>query len=236
MRFSAVLPFAAAVLALDIENPGDSAIGAHLSENANRRRDDGPAAPPAAAPPAVAPPAAGAYTVITTVPRRSQGPCKFAIDVLPAKDAPAAILCRAEGNNILNGFNRGMAGLLAARIAKEYDPNCVLTENTAYHVGGDPGATYAIFKRDDNTNSRGQLLKQRPETFFLDCGAVFVSQPVSGPSGTGTAPQVKMIRDSRGLIPLMSEWFPTEFFASQQSGGFSDDAPPPWYEDAKSGI
>ncbi|KAM3508308.1 hypothetical protein MY11210_006777 [Beauveria gryllotalpidicola] len=218
---------------LDLSESG-SAIAALLAGRANKMLRGRADAPPPAAPLA----AVGQYDVaVTSIPRRSEGLCKFAIDVLPnAEDATPAISCRAGGTEMIRQMNRATAGLLAARLAQEYDANCALTEKTTYHVSGDPGASYAVFQRDDNTKSRNTVLGETREVFFLDCGAVFINQPVTGFSGSGTAAQIKMVRDSRGLLPLMAEWFPADVFASQKPGDFSADAPPPWLKEAESGI
>ncbi|OAA35502.1 hypothetical protein BBO_08726 [Beauveria brongniartii RCEF 3172] len=214
---------------LDLTESG-SAIAALLSGKTKnmKKRADGPAAPLAAV---------GQFDVaVTSIPRRSEGLCKFAIDVLPnAEDATPAISCRAAGTTMLENMPRSTAGLLAARLAVEYDSNCVLNEKTTY-TSSDGKATFPVFRPDDASDISGANLGSNKEFFFLDCGAVFVNQPVSGSSGTGTAAQIKMIRDSRGLMPILAENFPAEVFAKVKGGPFSADAPPPWLKSAESGV
>ncbi|KAM3537064.1 hypothetical protein ARSEF1564_010013 [Beauveria bassiana] len=47
---------------------------------------------------------------------------------------------------------------------------------------------------------------------------------------------VKMVRDSRGLMPILAKSFPLEFFTKTSKGPFSAKAPPPWLKDALTGI
>ncbi|KAM3554262.1 hypothetical protein ARSEF4850_006535 [Beauveria asiatica] len=198
---------------LDLNESG-SAIAALLSGQTNnmKKRADGPVAPLAAK---------GQFDVaVTSIPRRSEGLCKFAIDVLPdAEDAAPAISCRAAGTQMLENFPRSTAAILAARLAVEYDYNCVLDANP-----------------EEASEASSFNLKGNREFFFLSCGAVFASQPVTGVSGTGTAAQVKLIRDSRGLMPILAENFPAEVIANIKGGPFSADSLPPWIESAQKGF
>ncbi|KAM0738174.1 hypothetical protein ACQRIT_007366 [Beauveria bassiana] len=216
MRFSLVVPFAAAVLALDIRNLD--------------KRDEAPEAP--GIPKAIR----GQFTVIKTIPRRSEGLCKFVIDVIgKPEDATPAMSCWAGGEQMLRNMPRSTAGILAARLAVEYDEACHLDENSSYTTA-DGSASFPVFSPGDASEVSSVVLGQKREYFFLDCGAVFVSQPGYGSSGSSVAAQVKMIRDSRGLMPILAESFPPGFFAKTSKGPFSATAPPPWLEDALSGI
>ncbi|KAM3426646.1 hypothetical protein NHJ13734_009335 [Beauveria thailandica] len=214
---------------LDLNESG-SAIAALLSGQTNnmKKRQDGPVAPLAAK---------GQFDVaVTSIPRRSEGLCKFAIDVLPnAEDATPAISCRAAGTQMLENFPRSTAAILAARLAVEYDSNCELNAQSTYTTA-DGKASFPVFSPEDDTDASGFNLKGDREFFFLSCGAVFASQPVSGSSGSGTAAQVKMIRDSRGLMPILAENFPAHVFVNIKGGPFGPDSIPPWMESAQKGF
>lgn len=174
---------------------------------------------------------------VTNIPRRSEGVCKFQMDVVEAPGAAGtAIMCPAGGTAMLDGMTRSTAALFAARLAVEYDPGCEISDATSYHVMDDPDASLLVFSRGDNEQSRNTVLGQKTEVFFLNCGAVFVSQPTTGFSGSYVAAQVRMIRDSRGLIPLMAEFMPASVWGDKPSSDYSVKNPPAWFKEAAAEV
>ncbi len=178
---------------------------------------------------------AGQFDVaVTNIPRRSEGLCKFAMDVIDTPGtAGTAIMCPGGGEAMMKGLTRATAALFAARLAADYDSSCALTDATSYHVPDSPETSILVFDRNDNVESRNTVLGQKTEVFFLNCGAVFVSRPTVGYSGSYVAAQVRMIRDSRGLIPVMAEFMPPSVFGDKSlSSEYSAKNPPAWLKEA----
>lgn len=174
---------------------------------------------------------------VTNIPRRSEGVCKFQMDVIEASGAAeTAVMCPAGGEAMMERMTRSTAALFAARLAVEYDLSCEIGEATSYHVKDDPDASFFVFNRGDNEKSRNTVLGKSTKVFFLNCGAVFVSQPATGFSGSYVATQVRLIRDSRGLIPLMAEWMPASVWGDKVSSDYSVKNPPAWFEEANAEV
>lgn len=174
---------------------------------------------------------------VTNIPRRSEGVCKFQMDVIEAPGAAGtAIMCPAGGEAMMQRMSRSTAALFAARLAVEYDLGCEIGEATSYHVKDDPDASFLVFNRGDNEKSRNTVLGKSTEVFFLNCGAVFVSQPATGFSGSSVAAQVRLIRDSRGLIPLMAEAMPASVWSDKVSLDYSANSPPAWFKEADAEV
>ncbi|KAM3450468.1 hypothetical protein NHJ6243_009792 [Beauveria neobassiana] len=176
------------------------------------------------------------FKVTSYMPRRSEGICKFGIDLVKPEQSAGTgpvIICSAAGQKMLDGVKYSEAALLAARLAVEYDPSCQISESTTYHSASDPKITFKVFDRNDNDEVRSATLGQKGEVFFLDCGAVFLNWPATGPSGTGTSAQVRILRDSRGYLPLMAEFMPKEVFGNDKpSTGYNGQNPPAWLKEA----
>ncbi|ATY64242.1 hypothetical protein A9K55_003820 [Cordyceps militaris] len=171
---------------------------------------------------------------VTNIPRRSEGLCKFAMDII---DTPgtvgASIMCPGGGVALMEGMTRATAALFAARLAVEYDASCAISDATSYHVVDSPEDSILVFSPDDNVESRTAVVGTKTEVFFLNCGAVFLSRPTMGFSGTYVSAQVRMLRDSRGLIPVMAEFFPPSVFGEKSlRDDYSAKNPPAWLKEA----
>ncbi|TQV94328.1 hypothetical protein V2A60_002636 [Cordyceps javanica] len=174
----------------------------------------------------------GGFRTGVNFPLRSEGICKFAVDVM--KDQRIfpmlgpAIICPAGGEPMLNNMRRHEVALLAARLAVEYDLNCKLTEDTSHYVAHDPSVNLKVFDRNHQPEVRHERIGNQTEIFYLDCGAVFLNRPFWGPSGSGQYPQVRMVRDSRGYMPLMAPYMPNHVFKNFPNAEYGADSQPPW--------
>ncbi|OAQ99390.1 hypothetical protein LLEC1_05085 [Akanthomyces lecanii] len=197
----------------------------------DKRADTEAAQPQAPGGQQAQPPFGQLDVAVAKIPRRSEGLCKFQIDVL-APVGGTAMMCPGGGQQMLNSMTRSTAALLGARLAVEYDPSCEINEATSYHVADNLNASLVVFNREDNEQSRNTVLGQKLEVFFLNCGAVFASGPTTGASGSYVSAQVKMLRDSRGLMPLMAEFMPASVWGSKPQSDYSAKNPPAWLKEA----
>ncbi|TQV91633.1 hypothetical protein IF1G_09699 [Cordyceps javanica] len=183
---------------------------------------------------------------VTNIPRRSEGPCKFAVDASPKpEESGAGIVCLGSaGQAMMKGMTRGTVAMFAARLAVEYDRSCELTADTKAYVEGQQNKSVSPFDPSSTAEASAEVLGQGEQVFFLSCGAVFQYKPLAGSSGDAVAPAVRMVRDARGFVPLVAESIPASVFPAKkpnkrQEGetavGMIYDAsnPPPWLQAAQ---
>lgn len=226
----------------DINTPdalqGGSAAASIFASNPSLFKRAGEAAPQA--------PTGQFDVAVTNIPRRSEGPCKFAVDASPKpEEAGAGIVCLGSaGQKMMRSMTRATVAMFAARLAVEYDRSCELTADTKAYVEGQEDKSVSPFDPSSTAEASAEVLGENEQTFFLSCGAVFLYRPLSGPSGDSIAPAVRMIRDARGFVPLMAEQipatvFPTKKSSRRQEGGaaagrtYDISNPPPWLKAAQ---
>lgn len=220
---------------------GGSAAASIFASNPSLFRRAGEAAPQV--------PVGQFDVAVTNIPRRSEGPCKFAVDASPQpEESGAGIVCLGSaGQNMMKTMTRATVAMFAARLAVEYDRSCELKPDTKAHVEGQEDKSVSPFDPSSTAEASAEVLDENTpggHTFFLSCGAVFLYRPLSGFSGTSVAPAVRMLRDARGFVPLMAESipatvFPTKQSARRQEGGapagttYNASNPPPWLKAAQ---